>query len=783
MVNIKNILCIITLGSSISSICFNTLADLQEYASRHAEFPKSDDENWADPDYTSYHRSLNPNLSTRTMRALGFKKNRDWSIKIFEKTLNTVLAQRKKAELSGRKVAHIQFTFPARILVWGDLAGSFHSLVRALTWLQVQGIINENLELIKNDYYLVFNGNVVDRSAYILETLTTVLLLLERNPERVIYIRGTDEDHKQWHNGGLKRELLIRSQYRLTGKIPYDEPVSAFFDTLPLALYISTIKDPRSLIRISPTGLDNAEINEQLFGSFWEKPSKDAIQYYDITKQVESTLKVGVKVIIKSEDWMIERRSVSGQPRSMFGLGLLDQDRSATAWSILSSPNMGNQKYLGFEYDAFGLLAIEAYIQESTITLFNEKITLLQGFKHHEAFNLFTGLQITHKNVQKKDFKIGSSLGLIGGIPDMSQRIMRGMSSRIQKANLEDELPSIRLSLTTYNDDYIPYRSLQNITQLIEKDHVDTILLPTGDQALTMYVDQLRQNKFLTLFPVASNRELYKPDVTGLINYRPTLADEVQALIDHVISQKSVKKIAFLYQDDAYGLDALDAAHTALKKHGITDWIDIPYLRGNTDFKKQADILKEKNPDSLGLFSVAQPTREFMRQAGTDNLTNKIIFAPSMLGSEIIRLFAKRQGINILFSAVVPNPYQSNTAIAQEYRKQMEILHYKTGTFSFEAYLTTSILIDALQHIKEPTPQAVKQYLESLKNYNLKGITLSFDPQRRSLSTKVWIETGTTTDWIERDIKDLQREQAENNQKSPPFAPPTHTPVNTEKTT
>lgn len=754
---IKKILCLLILMGHSASFCFNTLYDLQQYAANHEEFPKSDDEYWADPDYTSYHRSLNPNLTTRLLLKTGLKKNDGWSINLFEKTLTSVLAQRKKANLSGRNIAHIQFTFPARILIWGNLNGSFHSLIRSLTWLKTNGILNDNLEVIKNDYYLVFNGDVIDRSAHILETFTTILLLLERNPSQVLYLRGNDEDHNNWHDEGLKRELLIRSNRRPTGNIPYDESVSAFFNTLPLAFYISTIKDPHTLIRISPTGRDNAEIDEQFFGSFWTKPPMDTMHYYDITKKIPSETKVDVKVIVKAEDWMIESRAASGEPRDMFGLGLLNQDRGSTAWSILSSPTMGNQKYLDFYFDAFGMIAIEAYIKNSSITLFNENIKFLQGFKQHESFNLFTGIQLTRKNIAQKDFKIGSTLGLIGGIPVMSKYILRGMAGRIQKANLEEELKEFYLTLTTYNDDYTPYLARENILKLINTDHVDVILSPTGNQTLTSYLDLIKENKVLTLFPVAGSTEFFNPELTGLINYRAKISDEIHALITHIISKKAVNRIALFYQEDAYGISALNAAHEILQALEISDWIDIPYLRGSTEFKKQADLVREKNPDAIGLFSTALPTREFLRQLGTEHLSNKVLFGPSFLAEDTIRLFAARRGIPIIFSAVVPSPFKSQSLLVQEYRKQMSTYRYKLDTFSLEGYLGASILIDTLSHLKDPTPANIKNYLESLKDYDLKGLKLSFNPDRRSLGTKVWIETGETNDWIEFDLAELNK--------------------------
>lgn len=757
MKKIKILVCTLLVTHSISNASFNTMSDLKEYAALHQEFPKADNDHWGDPDYTSYHRSLNPSYLNILLQKIGFKKKPAWDIQSFEKALNETLAQREKNKLSGRKIAHIQLTFPAKILVWGDLGGSFHSLVRSLNWLQSKGIINENLEIAKNDYYLVFNGNAINRSAYILETLTTLLVLLNRNPERIIYLRGNCEDDNAWYDEGLKRELLIRSERRLTNEVPYASTVSKLFNTLPLAFYLSTIKEPSSLIRISPTGLDNAEINEDFFGSFWTRPPTDKIHYYDVTDKKRSTTKVDIKVIVKTENWMLETRAASGQPHDMFGLGLLDQDRGVTAWSVLSSPNIGNQKYLDFYCDAFGMISLESTIEKSFITLFSQNIKDLRGFKQYEPFNVFSGLQLTRKNTARKNFKIGSSLGLIRGVPIMSRQVMRGMSTRIQEANSNDELQNLFLSLTSYNDDYIPYVAHQNIINLVDNYGVDVILLPTGSPTLNAYLDLIKQDKILTLFPITGNPGFFNNSLVGLINYRANYADEVRALLDHVMEGKLIKRFAFFYQDDSYGLDALKAAKEFLQNYKGIKIIEIPYLSGSTDFSKQAGIIKAESPEAIGLFSTALSTREFIRQIGSENLNNKVLFGLSFLAEESIRSYANRLGVNITFAAVVPNPHTSNLPIATAYRKQMDTSKYKYDTFSFEAYIGTSILIDALKKAKKPTRNDIKEYLESLQNYDLDGLKLSFDPERRMLSTKVWIEKGQNEPWIEKNIAELKK--------------------------
>ena len=56
---------------------------------------------------------------------------------------------------------------------------------------------------------LIFTGDVIDRSTHILETLSLVMLIMERNINRVFYIRGNNESNNLWHNNGLKRELIV----------------------------------------------------------------------------------------------------------------------------------------------------------------------------------------------------------------------------------------------------------------------------------------------------------------------------------------------------------------------------------------------------------------------------------------------------------------------------------------------------------------------------------------------------------------------------------------------
>ncbi|MGB8366781.1 MAG: ABC transporter substrate-binding protein [Candidatus Babeliales bacterium] len=753
VINYFLVMILLIMGNAIKS--FDTLPDIKEYAATHEEFPKSDNEDWLDPSYTTFHQQLHDNFFTRLARSLGLEKKSSWTPAFFDKLLNVVVEQREKQKLSGRYVARVELAKPAKLYIWGDLHGAFHSLVRDLDWLQKKNIITEDLKIVNPDHYFVFNGDAIDRSPYILETLSVLLLLLERNEKQVFYIRGKHEDEGYWQNFGLKRELRIRIPSPVTKEIPLGNLVSRLFNTLPLALYISTDQDPTKVIRISHSGRDNLYIDEEYFGDFWNKTDYQGTRYYDIRDKKESEQPISVEAIIRTEDWMDESRTTQGEPKGIFGLGLLEQERGAMAWAILSSPIMPHKVYFNFYYDAFAVVDVPMFIDDSTITLHNQNLKKKGGFKETKTFNLVNGIEADLYREAVVELTIGSTLALVSGVPTMGKLVKRGMSARIREENqsVKGKI-NYHIKLIIYNDNYIPHLARKNIIRLIEEDKVDIILCPTGSPTLFSYIDYIKENKILTLFPVSGSNVFRHPDLTGLINFRETYSAEVRSLIEYVMTEHAARRFAFFYQNDAYGVPPLKAAQKALKKSGITEWTEIGYLRGSADFSKQAQTLWLAQPDSIGFFSTAASTQEFIRQLGIEFLANKVLFGISFLGEAPIREYTKRKGIPIYWGAVVPNPQISQYEIVQEYRKAMDRNHYRYDVFSLEAYIGTSILMHALQNIELPvTREKIKKQLESFKHYDFKGLTFTFNPETRGIFDKVWIETAPDEEWMMSTVK------------------------------
>ncbi len=118
----------------------------------------------------------------------------------------------------------------------GDLHGDIFSLLEQLKKMTKEHVLDDNFRIIKDNVWILFLGDYVDRGQYGCEVLYTMLRLSLANPDRVIFVRGNHEDVEiQAYPGGFKEEVrhkfddLDGSKHKI---------ISRMNDFLPVVLYI-----------------------------------------------------------------------------------------------------------------------------------------------------------------------------------------------------------------------------------------------------------------------------------------------------------------------------------------------------------------------------------------------------------------------------------------------------------------------------------------------------------------------------------------------------------------
>ena len=126
----------------------------------------------------------------------------------------------------------------AKICLIGDIHGALHSLLRNLLRLKALGYLNNNFSIpLNKNFYLIFLGDYIDRGAYGVEVIYTLLKLKSKNMDRVFLLRGNHEGQRISKSYGFTNEL--------NKKFDRDNVTNfnKFCNLLPITLFVGSGDD------------------------------------------------------------------------------------------------------------------------------------------------------------------------------------------------------------------------------------------------------------------------------------------------------------------------------------------------------------------------------------------------------------------------------------------------------------------------------------------------------------------------------------------------------------
>lgn len=773
---------------------FPTLTAVSEYASSLPEQVETDTD-WLHPDFSSFHKERRPGVIRRFFSWFGVGRPA-WNPQGFNVLLGSLTKKRELDGMIGDFIQKYEESPGDRFFIWTDLFGAFHSLVRDLVELRGKGIIADDFKIMQPTNFFVFNGNVIDHSPYVLETLTLVMRLLEANPKQLFYIRGYHEDKQEWQSYALAHELKIRASGFSREVIPLSKRVTRFFNTLPLGLFLPVVTENSiDTVLIANNEYSKAGFEAKDFAGFLEHEGSGTPTNFKIDNKMSSLKKVQIKVLISGED-----RSVTYHQTT--GLTLIGMQRESLRWLNFSSPTGRNRRLYDFFYDAFVELKVAKNLSDWTLTLYNQDVRKLLGFKAEETYNLLTGQPVGQKIRQvqavkekkdetkegkevaspekmpqkptqdmlpKKDIEdqkeplidkqklvVGATIDLSKGASYIGKLIQQGLDlafAQVAEQGVGSYLPRI----TIYDDEYTPRKTMSLLSELLGLG-VDILLDPVGSATTESYLNLIKEGKVLVLFPYTGATILRKPDLKFIAHMRVGYADEGRALASYALDELGTSKVAVFYQNDSFGRSALEGVMEVFDKRGFKNVLKLPYNRNETAFNRQVEELKKQEPDTIFFFSVVPAAKSLITQMGTGFFSGKKLIGMSVY-NELFEKFLAERGLRFIMVRVVPDPNNDDLEIVREYREATQKANQSLNATSLEAFINAHVFFDLLKKIKPPlTKEKIIQEIEGIKQYNFKGIELDFYPSTRELVNTLWIDTGKKP-WIKKEVRRVMEEK------------------------
>jgi hypothetical protein len=110
-------------------------------------------------------------------------------------------------------IIKLDITRDTKIIMFGDFHGSFHTFFRLLCRLHKYDILDLDTFKIKDNYKLIFLGDILDRGKYTLDIINIIFKLIAINNTsdlKVIYNRGNHESFEIFERDGSLEEFALK---------------------------------------------------------------------------------------------------------------------------------------------------------------------------------------------------------------------------------------------------------------------------------------------------------------------------------------------------------------------------------------------------------------------------------------------------------------------------------------------------------------------------------------------------------------------------------------------
>ncbi len=770
-------------------VMFDNIESVEQYAASIEEFPENDSNSWTEPDFTSVYKKLRPSFIKRVLNWFPIARQ-PWTAEDLLDLLKSVVLVREKAYPTGNIIIKHQLDKDSTFIVLGDLYSAFHSLVRDLRALIELGYMNKNFEIIRSKTYIVCTGNFSIGSAYCLRVMTLLARLLERNQHNVIILQGDNEASTTWQHHTVKDAISLQTEgikFNRQDSL-YSRLFNRFFNTLPLALYIEPIcnksaSDAIDIIRISSSTKEKQTFESGNYGDFFVNPTKKS---WDTTQTMYPT-EGKIHTIATLHGPSVTSIYQMENP------GLLLQSLDAGAdWIVISSPTETSRITYQAFYDAMVFLHCSGHNNEIHARLLHRDTRLNEPFIWRVEYDLATGAcikftaphttdnvstkikrhehdieqlntrlaklkQSTHELAPKKQsaeiartktdkiLSIGSIMDLSHSMHDIGKQLKAGLELVIEATNNIGGIHGEKIKFVVLDDEYVPKKSVAAAQTLVKDYAVNILLSPLGTPTTRSYLPLIQEKSLVLAFPCSGAAEFHNDTPRNIINFRKSYSAEARVLAQYAIEQASAKKMIIFYQRD---IPCIDSAMAYLESISFKGCTTLTYERQSADFAVHATKIRTLDPDTIILLAIPTAAVELIRQVGIANLIGKRLLCWSTLAGANFQHAAREKGIDVIMSSVVPDPLRSTIPLVKRCREVATRKQIPTDVHVLEGFINATILVDILKHLKgDITMASIMDYAESIKNYDLEGMILSFDATTRELSSTVWLDIGKQ-EWL-----------------------------------
>lgn len=323
--------------------------------------------------------------------------------------------------------------------------------------------------------------------------------------------------------------------------------------------------------------------------------------------------------------------------------------------------------------------------------------------------------------VTDKEIVIGSCADLEGPTKSRGKEQKEAVQAYFDQVNKRGGVNGRKLRLLSHDDSYDPYRAPSCFAELMKEEaFMGAYFIGSGPGV--KYAIMAQSHKMPILGINGGPEFLYTPVKHYVFNVRSSYFDQTEQAINHLWNDVGARRIAVVYQDDAYGASIWEATKKTLEKLGGTPVLVDSFPRPNKQgviegLPRVIDDVKASHPDAVILGGVGSPDAKIvgeLRKTGMEAVYVAITNDPKYYKSGVAEGTVMIQPFPPIERKDLPAVMQYTRLLKQSFPKS------EATSVGLEAFVDTKVIVEALRRAgKELTRESFIEALETLHDFDV----------------------------------------------------------------
>lgn len=323
---------------------------------------------------------------------------------------------------------------------------------------------------------------------------------------------------------------------------------------------------------------------------------------------------------------------------------------------------------------------------------------------------------------------LGQSAAFTGPAAQLGIQFHDGARLFFDQLNAQGGVGRRQIEIRNLDDGYEPDRCAENTRKLLTDD-VLALFGYVGTPTSVVALPLATKEKVPFFGPFTGAMALRDPFNKYAFHVRASYNDET-ALIVRQLTNLGLKKIAVLYQNDAYGKAGLDGVNLALGAQNLKPVAQATVERNSVDVAASVSKLLATTPDAIVQISAYKSCAAFIRAARKAGYGGTF-YNVSFVGTQALADELGKDGAGVVVSQVMPTPYTLSRPIAREFLDAIKQGGNKVQAnfSSMEGYVAAKVFTEGLRNAgPRITRDTLISGLESIGTQSVGGFSVTLSP-------------------------------------------------------